>query len=435
MMKKLLLTAITTTMLWSASLDMELYNKALGEFQAKNYQESYRDFSLLFTENMDNLLVNFYLGRSAYELGEYESALSAYERVLLYDPNNTRTRVELAQTYLQMKLFAQARKEFEIALESDLPLEVRKRVEARIAFLEQKETRHFFDISLFTGLIYDSNVNATTDRGSFEIYNPYLGTNMMIQSDEEADATLIAQLFVPVSYKYKLADIFRIDTSVVAGTMRYNDYKNRDIDLASLQVTPAVYLKKYKLSLGLMYDLIYLGHEKYQSNYYLRPALSTLLSNNLLYEVAMQVGEINYELQKERSSEFYSLANSLRYASQSAGIFDFALTLAKEEESYSPRTDVSLFYADLRAANSFDFWSSYMLRTSVLYRYTKYDEEDVNFLTKREDKRLDYSLELQKMFGDNLALSLGGVVSDVASNQKPFEYDKYNIKLNLSYGF
>lgn len=435
-MKKIIVAiAILAVGVWGASFDKALYNQALGKFQEKKYEEAYSSFSILFEENMDTILINFYLGRSAYELGEYEQALAAYERILLYEPDNTRVRAELAQTYVQMKLFTQALREFELVLANKIPQEVRNKVEARVAFLKAKEQKHFVHISLMSGLIYDSNVNAATDRGSFEIYNPYVGSNMTIQSDGKKEDALIAQLFVPLSYRYKAAQNFLIDTSVVAGSMRYNGFKHKNIDLLSTQIAPTLYIQNYKLSLGFMYDLIYLGQEKYQNNYYIKPRVSTLLSKSLLYDLALQIGEINYLKEELRSSEFYSLTNTLRYASESMGIFDFVLNLAKEEEVYSQRTDVSLFFADARVANSFEFLQSYLLRTSVLYRYTKYDEEDLNFLSKREDKRLDYSLDLQKILTDNLALNIGATVSDVSSNHKPYDYDKYNVRANISYGF
>ena len=69
------------------------YSKALKAFKNKNYDKSFKEFNLLFQNNLDNILINYYLGRSAYELGKYEFAISAYDRILIQEPNNSKVRL------------------------------------------------------------------------------------------------------------------------------------------------------------------------------------------------------------------------------------------------------------------------------------------------------------------------------------------------------
>lgn len=432
-MKHIFLILIFITAIFANTISQKDYSEALNSFKQKDYEKSYELFSKLFEQDFSNTLVNFYLGRSAYELQKYEFATSVYDRILINEPNNTRVRLELAQTYLQMKLYTQALKEFELVLEDKMPVQVRKRVEANVAFLKAKEKRHFFDITAVLGIIYDSNVNSAST--TFDI-NEFLGLpEDTLPNNTQKEGATIFQVVAPISYKYKVDENFILNSSLVPLMMKYNNYKDKDLHALSLNISPTFYEKDYKYSFGFLYDLVYLAHEKYQSNYYIKPEITKVFSTNLLYNAYVKLGKVNYSKERLRDANHYEFSNNLKYASENFGVFDFGFSFGKELRAYDTRTDVSNAFYSISLENSYELINKYTINPSISYKRSKYIEEDVNFLSKREDKRYNYSLNLQKSLTKSLAFSLGASFIDVNSNQELYDYDKYLLKANLFYSF
>ena len=167
-----------------------LYNDALKNFRSKNYEKSYTQFNALFLTNMEDVLINFYLGRSAYELEKYEFALSAYDRILIAEPNNTRARLEMAQTYFKMKLYVQSLSEFnEVLKNKKLPLKVKKIVNAKVEYIKSIQKKSFIKATAIAGILYDSNINSTPATGSFNIYNPTVDSTVLVTNNDKEEST------------------------------------------------------------------------------------------------------------------------------------------------------------------------------------------------------------------------------------------------------
>ena len=63
---------------------------AVELLKEKRYQEAYDAFYALFLENTTDARINFYLGLAASGVKNYDDAVSAFERVLIVEPNHTR---------------------------------------------------------------------------------------------------------------------------------------------------------------------------------------------------------------------------------------------------------------------------------------------------------------------------------------------------------
>ena len=76
------------------------------------------------------------LGRSAYEIGKFEEALSAFNLILMEEPSNSRVKLEVAQTYFAMGNYDESEKIFKDVLKNDsLPPLVKKNVELTLESL------------------------------------------------------------------------------------------------------------------------------------------------------------------------------------------------------------------------------------------------------------------------------------------------------------
>ena len=415
--------------------NQQLYKEALHFYKQKNFEKAYALFDELFFQSLDSVMINFYLGRSAYETGRYEFAISAYDRILIKEPNNVRVRLELAQTYLKMQLYAQALSEFNTALQGKMPLKVQQRVLSNIELIKQRQTKHFFNVTALFGLTYDSNINTAATAGDYTIYSPTLDSNLTLTDDGEKQSAMIAQTVGIINHTYKPNDNFAIENSLMAMVLKYNNHKSNDIHYVSLSSKPTWYAKSYKSAVEFRADKIYYGHEKYQLNYSITPSLTKVITPTMLYSLGLKVGQINNEQDSNKDANVIEWQNSLKYLSSNYGIFTFKANLGKEIEQKADRTDVSYSYYHFAINNSFDFWDNYALQSGYAYDIENYKDVDVNFLTKREDKKHEFTMGIQKKLNEKSVLKLGGSYVKRPSNHAIYDYDKYTIKLSYIKNF
>lgn len=417
------------------SYNQQLYKEALSFYKQKNFEKAYVLFDELFFQSLDSVMINFYLGRSAYETGRYEFAISAFDRILIQEPDNVRVRLELAQTYLKMQLYAQALSEFNTALQGKMPLTVQQRVLSNIELIKQRQTKHFFNVTALLGLTYDSNINTAASAGDYTIYSPTLNSNLTLTDDTQKQSAMIAQTVGIINHKYKYNENFAINSSLTAMVLKYNNHKNNDIHYVSLQTTPTFYTKDYKTEIALSVDKLYYGHEKYQLNYFINPSFTKVVAPTTLYTGGIKFGQINNEQDSNKDANVIEWQNSLKYLSKEYGLFGVKLNVGKEIEQKADRTDVSYTYYYFALNNSYDFLDNYSLQSGYAYRIENYKDVDVNFLTQREDKKHEYSLGVQQKIDKQSVVNFTGTYIERPSNHAIYDYDKYTIKLSYIKNF
>ena len=114
-------------------------------------------------QNLD--LMFRYAGVSA-RLEDYEAAISTLERMLIFNPDLPRVRLELGALYFNIGSYAVAERYFREVLErGDVPPPVRARVERFRAEIAERTRRHRFDGRIEVGIVHDSNAAlGPTDR-------------------------------------------------------------------------------------------------------------------------------------------------------------------------------------------------------------------------------------------------------------------------------
>ena len=109
----------------------------------------------------DNLDIMFKFVGIAVRLGNYEAAIGTLERMLLFNPELPRIRLELGVLYFRLGSFDVSRSYLKRALEGkDVPQEVRTRVQAFLDEIDKRSSRNKFSGSVFFGLRYQTNANA-----------------------------------------------------------------------------------------------------------------------------------------------------------------------------------------------------------------------------------------------------------------------------------
>src|SRR5439155_23020488 len=106
-----------------------------------------------------NLDVTFAYADASARLGDYEAAVSALERMLLFNPDLPRVQLELGALYFRMGSYELARDYFDKATAGNPPPDVRSRVDQYLAEIEKGQSRHHISGYVFFGTQYQSDAN------------------------------------------------------------------------------------------------------------------------------------------------------------------------------------------------------------------------------------------------------------------------------------
>ncbi|MBV9519233.1 MAG: hypothetical protein JO068_14050 [Hyphomicrobiales bacterium] len=98
------------------------------------------------------------------KLGDYEAAIGALERMLFYNPNLPRVKLELGLLYFRLHSYEMARSYFNAAIASPgTPQDVRDQVAKFLAAIDRGLSNNQFSVFAQIGLRYQSNANAGPD--------------------------------------------------------------------------------------------------------------------------------------------------------------------------------------------------------------------------------------------------------------------------------
>ena len=119
---------------------------------------------LLFKQMLvrpDNLDAAFKFSEIETQLGDYEAAIGALERMLFYNNQLPRVKLELGLLYFKLGSYETARSYFASVRDlPDAPFDVRQRVDTFIAEIDRRANVHQFSVFLQTGLRSQTNANA-----------------------------------------------------------------------------------------------------------------------------------------------------------------------------------------------------------------------------------------------------------------------------------
>lgn len=107
-----------------------------------------------------NLDLAFQFAELATKLGDYEAAIGALERLLFYNPNLTKVRLQLGALYFKLGAYPMARTHFEqVAATPGAAPELQGEANRFMAEMDRRMSPHKFSVYAQTGLRYQSNAN------------------------------------------------------------------------------------------------------------------------------------------------------------------------------------------------------------------------------------------------------------------------------------
>lgn len=438
-MKKILLSLTVVSSLLLANetqnLSQTIITKAMKSYQDKNYKVALEEF-LKIKSFSDSAKVDYYIGRSYYELGDYEQALAAYERVAINEPNNKRVILETAQTYFMLGMYDEARSRFDIILsDPTVPEIVKSNILVRLNTIDSKTKKHFTNFAILLGYGFDTNINNTTGIGSYSVYIPQLGTNLNLTPEKEKDSTF-QEAGAILNHIYKYNENLAFKNGVTFYTQSYTEENSKDLSLISLSTTPIYTVDKTNYMVTFGFDHIWYGDDAYLNNYYMAPKISHLIKDNLIYEGSVKVTKKDFfQPNSDKNAVSYELSNKIMQQDNKYGIIGLEAILGTEKREKDTRTDVSKDYVSIKLNHTYKLSSQMSLNSHISYSDVNYKYKDINFLTKRDDEIYSFGIGLSYEYSKQTILGLSYNYTNQNSNHEPFDYDKQVVKTSLYYNF
>jgi hypothetical protein len=122
-----------------------------------------QEYDQLFAEMLKrpaDLDLMFKFASVAARLGNFEAAISTLERMLLFNRDLPRVKLELGVLYFKIGSYSIARNYFEEAISGkDVPASVKQKVQPYLAEIDRRTARNHFAGSVTFGLRYQTNAN------------------------------------------------------------------------------------------------------------------------------------------------------------------------------------------------------------------------------------------------------------------------------------
>ena len=183
----------------------------------------------------DNLDVVFAYADVSARLGDFEAAVSALERMLLFNPNLPRVQLELGGLYFRMGSYDLARAYFDKAAAANPPAAVRRRIDEYLAALDKAQSRHHVAGYLFFGGQYqtDANVAPSSPLISSPIGPVLLGN----QFSKQGSGSVFGTGSLIYSYDLETQNRDTLDATAVGALNHYFNSLVNHLDLALLELT------------------------------------------------------------------------------------------------------------------------------------------------------------------------------------------------------
>lgn len=407
------------------------YKQALKFFNDKQYEAAYKAFTQLVESDYGSIKYNFYLARAATLTHRFDEAIITYERILILEPNNTRSKLELAKLYYQQGTYKLSELYFKSALQDNVPLQVEENINQFLAKIKKTQNKSSFTGLFIFGTGHDTNVNTAATADSW--YLPafaleFDNTTKQIESNFHQETAVINHYYdATEKYGFGIKNNLLAYSKSLPGESEYN--------ILFTRYTPSLIFDygDYQFETALEYNYMRYGADAYLESYGLAPKLSYSASDIGFIFGQIKVLKKHYlqTVDKERDALYTELNVQYQKLIGSNMAFVFYTTLQQERKETGNRYDVDYDRLGMRLALSYYLPQDWQLGVSAEVKGTNYLDNNPFFLEKRQDRNRNLTLNVSKRIGKNLSAQLNLSRTSNDSNQELYTYDKDIVMLNL----
>lgn len=373
------------------------------------------------TSEYGNPKLHLLWAKSAEALGEDEMAMSAYERVLMLDPDDTEVRVHL------VKFYADSDRD-ELADDMSKSTENYQLTPAQRMSLDtlEKDDLQQFKASASIAMGYDSNINVSPD----DLNLPEFG---------ETIDTMFTQFQASLSYIHDLDEkggwYVRSDADIFYQNNADASYYNLFAGLANIGLGYNNDL--YDALLPISYARIHYLDRDLLESISIDPRINFTLSKSFIGNINARYTQRSYleEIDKNRDDTVTGVGLGLYWIFEK----NFAY-ISTNYDNYSAKYSDSLLFTDKETKRvtmgiNYNVEEWFIARFDYHYRYAKYDDIIQSGGDKRSDDYHQAEFKVSRMLTDTMEASLLYRYSKNNSNYELAEYDKDIVMLGIKYNF
>lgn len=437
-------------LLMAAALAMGAAGAALAQDGAED-EEALRalqdqQFEAMFNDP-SNLDLMFAYALTSIKLKDYEAAISTLDRMLIFNPNMPRVRLELAGSYFRIGSYPIARHYFAQVIENEsTPPDVRARAEKFVAEIDNRVQPSTFRGVVSLATIFTTNANSAPDSRDLLIN----GINEAFFLDEEDTAqTDVGVAFGAVlSHSYDLGgtnnDAWLSDLALYA--QRFESTPTGGADVGVFRSGPRLSLNDERYGPKAR-PYVELDHVRSDDDglYYTAGVgveYSDTLDKTTTTNADIRFGWRDYQSNGGSSKDglnirarggftyFVDSANTARMR----GLFEYKGSDDRGERSVEGGVEATIAH---RYESGFDFatrpWSISATARGV---YRVYDEPGVaDNRRERQDVDLRVVVNNTAYVADNMALTLKAEYAMRDSNIKNFDVDGFTLTAGVQLAF
>ena len=192
----------------------------------------------------DDLDAGFKYAQLETELGDYEAAIGALERILYYNPNLPRVKLQLGVLYFHLRSYEMARNYFDAVLNApDTPDDIRNEVQTYVAAVDKAVAVNQLSIYGQFGLAYQTNANAGPNSPNVLA----LGQNALLspQFQKTPDWNAFGLVTVHDFYDFQDQHGNGWETDLIAYYSQQFKVTRLDLGLAELRTGPRIGIGDY----------------------------------------------------------------------------------------------------------------------------------------------------------------------------------------------
>jgi tetratricopeptide (TPR) repeat protein len=398
------------------------YAEALKLYKKKEYQGAYTILNDLFAKNLNDVNINFYLGRSGYELGLFDEAILAYDRILFENPDALRVQFELGRTYFAKESYLDGKKYFSSLIDNTTtPTDLKLLATKYLVLCEEKISKYKIGGVAIFGINYDSNINQSSKHEYLDNYQLFLNTTQKKGAWAHQEVGI-------VNYSYQLEDsyLLKIDGLVFLKSMVKNDLDDKNVKMGS--IAPSInysYQENLAVDYGVFLDNLWVGGENYIQSYGLYPKLSYTSTNqdNIALYLKYQIKNYQQATNTAKDSKVFEFGSSYTTPYSEKLIFIPNFVYSKEIKQSGSQLGIDNKSFTIGLNTNYLYSPIVTISPSLNYKSTKYDI--------RDEKQFLGKIGLTYVYAPQWIVQSEISYTTQTSNEKSFEFSKNNFGINL----
>jgi len=394
-------------------------------FKQQKYADAYESFYVLFLNNLQDPNINFYLGQSSFYIGNYDEAISAYERILFVNDNAVRVKLELARTYIASGSFLKAKDILDELNVLQLPENVQANIDRYFELIEEKETKNSFKAIFIASIGYDDNVKNT----SFSTLNNAINgpAASVVKSSLHQELLVLNH-----SYEKDKKVSFKNDFIILGKSFS----KDPSSNMRFIQYSPSMHMvhnNTLSVNYAFLYNNIWMDSKLLLKNFAFEPRVTYIYTPQATFNLSAKLqnkmfvnSSTNPDIKKRDTySGALQLEGSYLYSKLLKSSMQLRYVNEIRKKADVSITNVTNQLIDVIAYSEYKMTDKLSLLLKGAYQYREYSDEN------RKDN--EYKATLNTTYALDKSYLLQGVYERTKhdSNDVNMEYDKSTFMLNL----